>query len=575
MNQKDKSDYRDTELFLALQAARQYFIKAGLFSVAVNILMLTPVIYMMQIFDRVITSHSLPTLAMLTIMLVFLLSALGGLEWVRTRILVSASNRLEELLRRRVFNATFKQSLLTGGLKSSVQPIQDLVGLRQFLTGNGLFAFFDAPWFPVYVAVMFFFHPYFGILAIVAGAILVAIAYTNEKVTNKKLKDANSEASWVNNHINSNLRNAEVIEAMGMTDSIRSRIDKRSDRVSALQSDASAWGGGLHAFSKTFRIMIQSLGMGLGAYLTITHQISPGMMIGGSLLLGRALAPIDTLVGSWKGFSVARAQYDRLNNMLAHIPEDQERMSLPAPKGELVVEHAIVVPPGTKTPVIQDISFRLNPGESLGIIGPSAAGKSTLARALLGIWPAAGGKVRLDGADIYQWDRAELGPYVGYLPQDIELFDGTISENICRFGEVDADKVVQAAQLAGVHELILRLPEGYDTVIGASGGALSGGQRQRIGLARALYGSPSYILLDEPNSNLDDQGERELVAAMQRMREIGTTMVVIAHRPFILRSVDKILVLKDGKVSDFGPTEKVLQKYLPRAASRPAAVSSK
>jgi len=566
----EKTEFQKTELFGALKSVKQYFIYAALFSMAINILMLMPAIYMLQVYDRVITSGSLSTLAMLTLIMMFLLMGMGGFEWVRSRILVRASNKLEEMLRERVFDATFKQSLISGGLKGSSQPLSDLAGLRQFLTGNGLFAFLDAPWFPVYVLVMFMFHPAFGYVAIFGGVVLVTVAYANEKVTHKKLEDANTEAAWTSNFATKNLRNAEVIESMGMMGTIRSRWSKHSDRVLALQGSASDWAGIFTSFSKTFRIILQSLILGVGAWLAVLQEISPGMMIAGSILLGRALAPIDQMVGAWRGFATVRTQYGRLSTLLERIPTDKETMSLPDPVGRLSVESVIVAAPGSRTPILRGVSFALEAGESLGVIGSSASGKSTLARALLGIWPALSGKVRLDSADIFAWDREELGPHIGYLPQDIELFDGTIAENIARFNLVDSGRVVEAAKLVGVHELILRLPEGYDTVIGGNGGVLSGGQRQRIGLARALYGSPCLVVLDEPNSNLDDRGEQELVAAIQRMKAQGTTVVIITHRPQVLQFVDKILVLGNGSVVDFGVRGLILAKYM-QAGARPAA----
>lgn len=357
---------------------------------------------------------------------------------------------------------------------------------------------------------------------------------------------------------------------MGMTEDIRQIQEKQANEVLTLQTDASRSAGAITSLSKTFRMLVQSLTLGLGALLALRQEISPGMMIAGSLLLGRALAPIDMLVGTWKGFSVARAQYERLGKLLQNIPAEQEHMSLPAPIGELSLEQVSVVPPGSRIPVVRGVTLSMSPGEALGIVGPSASGKSSLARAILGIWPAAGGHVRLDGADISSWDRGQLGPYIGYLPQDIELFDGTISENICRFGQQNPEKIVEAAKLAGVHELVLRLPDGYDTKIGATGGALSGGQRQRIGLARAVYGNPRLLVLDEPNSNLDDQGEKELVAAIQRIKTLGTTTVVISHRTMVLHSMDKILVMKEGAPVSFGPKDQVLASLLGQPDSRRA-----
>ena len=343
-----------------------------------------------------------------------------------------------------------------------------------------------------------------------------------------------------------------------MLPQLRRRWQSMNDRVLELQGVASDRAGSMAALSKGFRMLVQSLILALGALLALKHEITPGLMIAGSILLGRALAPIDLMIGTWKGFSSARGQYERLNELLAKIASEPERMPLPAPLGEVSAETLMVTPPGAQQPVIRGVSFRVLPGESVGIIGPSGAGKSSLARALLGIWPASHGKVRLDGADVFAWRRDELGPYIGYLPQDIELFEGSIGENIARFGELDPVAVVEAAKVAGVHELILRLPQGYDTVIGASGGGLSGGQRQRIGLARAVYGRPRLIVLDEPNSNLDEQGERSLALAMRQLKESGTTLFVITHRTSVLSAVDKLMVLRDGTLAMFGPRDLVL-----------------
>jgi ATP-binding cassette subfamily C protein EexD len=557
------------ELLEALRAVKQHFIYAGTFSAAVNILQLTPIMYMLNVYDRVMSSGSIPTLGTLTVLLVTLLMALGGFEWVRSYILVAAGNKLDMLLRERIFNATFKIALNSPTGKNSAQPINDLHGLRQFLTGNGIFAFFDAPWFPFYLLIMFLFHFWFGFIAIVAVIGMVALAYYNELATTQRLKEANNQANLNTANINSSLRNAEVIEAMGMTGTVRDKLQEQGDKVLQLQTEASKLAGKLTAISKTFRMTMQSLALGLGALLAIEQEISPGMVIAGSLLLGRALAPIDLMVATWKNFSTARSQYERLNNMLTTLPKEPKRMSLPDPEGALSVENVFVAPPGSRLPVLKGINLKLAPGEVLGIIGPSASGKSSLARAILGVWPVYNGSVRLDGADISTWNRVELGPHIGYLPQDIELFDGSISDNICRFGDSDPELIVAAAKMAGVHDMILRQPDGYNTVIGAAGGALSGGQRQRIGLARAIYGSPKLLVLDEPNSNLDDQGEKELVAAIQRIKATGCTIIIISHRTMILSTVDKLLLLKDGTQVNFGPRDQVLQALSqPDAAKR-------
>jgi ATP-binding cassette subfamily C protein EexD len=563
---------RKDELRLALRACKQYFVYAGVFSAAVNMLLLTPIIYMMTVFDRVVSSGSLPTLAMLSLLMVSLLLAMGGFEWVRSLILISASNRLESILRKRVSDATFKRSLLTGGLVSNAQPVLDLISLRQFLTGQGLFAFLDAPWFPIYIGVMFLFHPMFGIAGIISGIIMVTLAIVNEKATGKLLTDANAAANKASAQFQGSLRNAEVVAAMGMAEDVQRKQDALYVEVLDKQTEASRKAGMLSGLSKSVRMIAQSSLLGLGAYLALQQEITPGMMIGGSLLLGRALAPIDMLVGSWKGVTLARTQYARLNDLLQALPASAETMELPAPEGALSAEKVTVVPPGSKNAVVKGVSFALERGEFLGVVGPSASGKSTLARALLGIWPAYAGKVRLDGADMASWNREQLGPHVGYLPQDIELFDGTIAENICRFRQPEPEQIVAAAKTAGVHDMILRLPNGYDTVIGGAGGMLSGGQRQRIGLARAVYGQPKLLVLDEPNSNLDDKGEKELVEALGRIKADGCSVIIITHRTMVLQCVDKILVMKDGAAVSFGPKDQVLAKLVqPTAVPQAAA----
>ncbi|MDY0069647.1 MAG: type I secretion system permease/ATPase [Porticoccaceae bacterium] len=560
------------DLQTALRLCKRSFIAAGVFSFFINLLMLVPPFYMLQVYDRVVTSGNTVTLTMLTLIMVFLLATMGGLEWVRSRILVRISSRLDSLLGDKLYDVSYKQSLYSGGTVTSAQPLQDLSGIRMFMTGNGFFAFFDAPWLPLYMAVMFMFHPLFGLVGVFAAVVLVIIAVVNEKMTAKLFAEAAKEQQVAQNVAMTNLRNAEVIESMGMLDNIRARWRERNQKSLYWQSVASDNAGILTSVSKVFRLVVQSLVLGIGAWLVIHQEITPGLMIAGSILLGRALAPIDLLIGSWKGFVTARTQYERLNKLLDQIPPDSDRMSLPAPKGAVRMEQALIGPPTGKTPVIKGVSFAIQPGETVAVIGPSAAGKSTLARGMLGIWPTMGGKIRLDGAEVTSYNRDEIGPYLGYLPQDIELFDGTISENIARFGEVDPDKVVAAAQAAGVHEMILRLPQGYDTPIGQSGGALSGGQRQRIGLARALYGDPVLVVLDEPNSNLDDQGEQALAQAVQKLKQRGCTTVLITHRPSILGLVDNILVLAEGQVAAYGPRDKVLE-HMRSGGAKPATAA--
>ena len=553
-------DLKNSLLLKTLEPLRPYVIGAASFSAFINILMIVPAIYMLQVYDRAVGSQSQSTLLMLTLIMVFLLSAMGSLQWVRGQIMVRAGAMLEDILSERVFDGTFRQSLLSAG-KSSAQPLSDLTGLRTFISSPAVNAFFDSPWVLIYIIIMFLFHTYFGFLALFAVSLLGSLSYFNRRMTETALTDAGNEALWSKNYANRHIRNAEVIESMGMMKDVRARWSEHKRRSLAQSGQAADTSTAFTSSSKALHIMMQSLALGLGAYLAINREISPGMMIAGSILLGRALAPVDQLVGAWKSFQAATQQFERLEELLTMTPPAAAKLELPVPLGNVNVEAIRVVPPGSPLPVLKGVSFALEAGACLGVIGPSAAGKSTLARALLGIWPAAMGTVRLDGADIYKWDRAELGPHIGYLPQDIELFDGTISENIARFGEISSEAIVEAARMAGVHEMVLRLPEGYDTIIGANGGVLAGGQRQRIALARAIYGKPSLVVLDEPNSNLDDTGESALRSALQQLKQAGTTVMVITHRPNILFGVDKILVMKDGQVADFGPAEMIMRKY--------------
>ncbi|PBP83123.1 type I secretion system permease/ATPase [Pseudomonas syringae] len=556
----------ENNLQVALKACRGSFISVGFFSLFVNALMLVPTFYMIQVSGRVVPSSSTSTLFMLTLIMTVLMLTLGSLEWVRSRILVRISNRLDIMLSRDVYRASFKKALSSGGMDASAQSLNDLTGLRQYLTGNGLFAFFDAPWLPIYTAVMFMFHPWFGWMTVACAIVLVILAYLNNRYTGKSLIEANQQSVAGNLQTTKNLRNAEVIESMGMLDTLMARWGKRQRRVLVLQSDASDKGGVITSISKTFRNWSQSFMLALGAYLVITHQVSPGLMMAGSLLLGRALSPIDLMIGSWKGFVAARVQYSRLNETLEKLHNEPDRMALPDPEGHIQVENLVVTPPGAKTPVIRNISFVTPAGTVVGIVGPSAAGKSTLVRALLGIWPAQHGTVRLDGADISAWDKQKLGPHLGYLPQDIELFEGSISDNIARFTKVDPEKVVLAARTAGVHEMILQLPDGYDTVIGSEGVNLSGGQRQRIGLARAIYGSPRLIVLDEPNSNLDEVGERALSVALQLIKESGATVFIVSHRPNILSRLDRVMVMNAGTITLYGARDQVIAELAQQQA---------
>ena len=556
----------ENNLQVALKACKGSFLSVGFFSLFVNALMLAPTFYMIQVSGRAVPSSSTSTLIMLTLILTIMMLTLGSLEWVRSRIMVRISNRLDALLSRDIYRASFKKALSTGGMDASAQSLNDLTSLRQFLTGNGLFAFFDAPWLPIYTAVMFLFHPWFGWMTVGSAVVLVVLAFLNHRYTGKALTEANQQSVRATLQTTKNLRNAEVIESMGMLDSLMTRWAVYQRRVLVLQSQASDKGGIITSISKTFRTWAQSIMLALGAYLVITHEINPGLLMAGSLLLGRALSPIDQMIGSWKGFVAARVQYGRLNDTLEKFNAEPQRMALPDPEGHIQVENLVIAPPGAKAAVIRNMSFVTPAGSIVGIVGPSAAGKSTLARALLGIWPPQHGTVRLDGADIAAWDKQKLGPHLGYLPQDIELFEGTISDNVARFGKVDPEKVVLAARVAGVHEMILQLPDGYDTVIGSEGINLSGGQRQRIGLARAIYGSPRLIVLDEPNSNLDDVGEKALAVALQKIKETGATVFIISHRPSILSRLDRIMVMNAGTITMYGARDHVIAELAQQQA---------
>lgn len=562
------------EIEQVLLGFKRTFYTVGIFSAITNLLALTPSLYMLQVYDRVLGSRNEITLLMLTLMMLGAYLLVAALELIRSFVLVRVGAHFDMQLNKRVYTAAFEQNLKQSGGNAG-QSLQDLTNLRQFLTGNALFAFFDAPWFPIYLIVIFVFEPSLGLFALGGTIVLVILAYVNERVTKKPLGEANTMAIAAGGLATNNLRNAEVIEAMGMLPNLMSRWFKLHGKFLHLQAEASEKGGMVSAATKFVQMSLQSLILGYGALLVLEGKITAGMMIAASILVGRALAPVQQVIGVWKNWSSTRSAFERLSALLEANPKRAAGMPLPKPQGHLAVEALVAAPPGGKVALLKNVNFAIQPGDVLGVIGPSGSGKSTLARLLVGVWPAQGGKVRLDGADIFNWNKSELGPHIGYLPQDIELFGGTVADNIARFGEVDPDKVVLAAKRAGVHDMILHMPEGYDTKLGDGGAGLSGGQRQRLGLARAMYGDPSLIVLDEPNSNLDDVGEHALLQAIADLRQHGKTIVLITHRTSAIGITNKLLLLRNGVAEMFGPTDQVLaalqqQNKPQQAAQQPA-----
>lgn len=535
----------------------KYFGVAAFFSLFINALALTFPIYMLAIYDRVLSSYSMPTLMTITVAAVFALVINAFLVFLRSRLLVMAGVDIDHSLAAPVFAEMLKESssLQKSGYNSG---LRDVNLLRNYLGGNAIFALFDMPWVPIYLLFIYLIHPILGMVATGGVVVVFLLGIAQEFLTRKRIQKANTINSGAGSFSSICLRNSEAVGAMGMIQGAQNRWQILNDEVIDLQTRASNAAGFLQAISQSFRMGMQVIIYGAGAYLTLRNQCTPGVMIASSIIMGRALAPVDQAMATWKQTVEARGAYSRLNALLKKARPDSG-MDLPDPKGKLDVEGVSLAVNGNY--LLRNITFSLAPGEMMGLIGPSAAGKTTLSRILLGIWPSMGGKVRLDGADVYQWDQSHLGHFIGYLPQDVELFPGTISQNIARLGEVEPDQVVAAAQKAGVHELILRLPNGYDTPVGGMPGGvmLSGGQRQRVALARALYGNPRLVILDEPNSNLDDVGEQALAQTLNQLRNEGVTTIIVTHKPTILSAVDKILILQHGQVARFGPKEEILQ----------------
>jgi ATP-binding cassette subfamily C protein len=556
---------RRSELGEALRACRNAFIGVGVMSCMINLLYLTGSIFMLEIYDRVLPSRSVPTLVGLVILAGGLYVAQGILDLIRGRILVRIGTALDEALSGRVFETVVRLPLVAGGRSEGLQPLRDLDNVRSFLSSLGPSAFFDLPWLPFYLAICFAFHVLIGATALVGAIILVILTIVTEFLTRRPAREAMTFAARRNDLAAASRRNAEVLAAMGMSRRLTARWSVANQDYLTGSQRTSDVAGGLGAIAKVMRMTLQSAVLGVGAYLVIHQEATAGVIIAGSILSARALAPVDLAIAHWKGFVAARQSWHRLNRLLGSLPAQGAPTRLQAPSKRLSVEAVSIVPPGEQKIIVQDASFALEAGNGLGIIGPSGSGKSSLVRALVGVWQPVRGKVRLDGAALDQWSPELLGRHVGYLPQDVELFAGTVAQNICRFDpEAISENIVAAAREAGCHDMIVKMSEGYDTQVGEHGVSLSAGQAQRVALARALYGEPFLIVLDEPNSNLDTEGDEALTRAVRAARERGAIVVVVAHRPIGIEAVDMLLVLKEGRMHAFGPKDQVLGQVLQR-----------
>src|SRR6476661_5854862 len=565
-SERNRSPVR-SELAEALAACRGAFYGTAVISGMSNVLMLTGAMFMLEIYDRVLPSRSMPTLVGLLVLVVVLFAALGVLDAIRGRILVRIGGALDEALSGRVYDTLIRMPLRVGGQNDGTQPLRDLDAVRSYLSGLGPVALFDLPWIPLYLAICFIFHPLIGFTALAGAIILIVLTLLTEILMRAPAKAATEAAVARNGLAEASRRNAEALVAMGMAGHIAARWSEANRQYMRSQQEASDLGGGLGAISKVLRMMLQSGVLAVGAYLVIHQEASAGIIIAASILSARALAPVDLAIANWKGFVAARQSWQRLNKLLTVLPARTTPMSLQAPVHRLTVESVSASPPGVPKIVVQDITFELEAGQGLGIIGPSGSGKSSLVRLLVGVWQPMRGNVRLDGAALDQWASDALGRHIGYLPQDVELLAGTVAENIARFEpDPDNEAVIAAAKAVGVHDLIVRLPGGYDTQIGEQGSALSAGQAQRVALARAVYRDPFLVVLDEPNSNLDSEGDEALTRALRAARERGSIVVVVAHRPIGIEAVDQLLVLKDGRMQAFGPKETVLGQVLQRVA---------
>ena len=561
------------DLAEALRECRRAFRSVALFSGMVNLLMLAGPLYMLQVYDRVLSSRSVPTLIALSIFLVGAYAFQGVLDLIRSRVVVRSAAVLDQRLALAVHSAVIRLSVASRHPGDGPQPVRDLDAIRGFLTGAGPIAIVDLPWVPVFLTICFLIHPWLGVASTIGAVTLFTMTLLTERASRAPAKALAQDAGRRSIMVEAQRRGGETIMAMGMAGALGQRWAGVNNRYIAATASLSDVAGGFGSASKVLRLLLQSVILGLGAYLVIRQEMTAGAMVAASIMMGRALAPIETAIANWRAFIGARQAITRLSEALTRAAPKREVTSLPRPARSLEVEHVVMVAPGGTKPVVANVRFALKAGQAVGIIGPSGAGKTSLVRALVGIWRPAKGCVRLDGAALDQWDLDQLGQHVGFISQTVELFDGTISENIARMNvKPDADAVLRAAKAAGAHELILRLPNGYDTPIGEGGEALSGGQRQRIALARALYGDPFLIVLDEPNSNLDNEGEMALRQAIANLKTRGAIVVLIAHRPSVLAVCDHILVLANGEQKDFGSRDEIMQK-MTRPVAAPAAAA--
>ena len=537
-----------------LLSFRKEVMMVGLLSLVVNILMLTPTIYMLQVYDRVMLSQSEYTLITISIILVFLFAVMAVSEWLRTRLLVRIGIKFDKLLSRRVFQATYREKLSASPL-NAMEAISDMNGIRTFITGNGIFALFDLPWSPFYIYVCYRLHPWLGWTALISAGIFFLMTAYSQKVMKNKVQEAMTERLNENTLIVAKLKNPELVESLGMASKLYQYWMKRHAKSVNAQDESSVLSSNLTAASKFIRLTQASLVLAVGAWLVTKGELRPSAMIAANLLVARGVQPIDTIVSTWEQFLMAKVSYERLSALLQKNPVWNFQSFPMPPKGKLECRDLYAYAEGREEPILKGLNVDFQVGETVAIMGSSGSGKSTLSRCLLGVWPEVGGGVFLDGHDIRDYDREEIGPYIGYLPQNIELFAGSVAENVARFGTIDNEAVIKACQQAGIHQAILALPRGYDTAIWQTGGFLSGGQRQRLGLARALYGDPVLVLLDEPNANLDHEGEQFLFKAILDLKAQGKTVFIVAHTTNVLSSVDKVLRVRDGTIESFGPAK--------------------